>query len=229
MLATLFAVCMPAVGQDPIVRVNGSLIEGPAKPDDFNQWFADMKMWRHEQLTRIGYDDAEYRRPELKWTQSSFMQPQMMIEDRYFYDPIAGRYTVDRYLDDLNKRYGGIDSVLIWPTYPNIGIDSRNQFDIFTICPAASRDPADDRRFSSTQRVAYGFLVMLWDQGTHDLGAPDGASIAEHFAEVGADGDKWRYVCALCHAVFEQLRTVRLAIHSRSSLNTCLESDEALH
>ena len=33
----------------------------------------------------------------------------MMVEDRYFYDPVAGKYTVDRYLDDLDKRYGGID------------------------------------------------------------------------------------------------------------------------
>ena len=38
------------------------------------------------------------------------------------YDPVAGKYTVDHYLDDLQKRYGGIDAVLIWPTYPNMGI-----------------------------------------------------------------------------------------------------------
>ena len=27
----------------------------------------------------------------------------MMVQDRYFYDPVAGKYTVDRYLDDLEK------------------------------------------------------------------------------------------------------------------------------
>ena len=41
---------------------------------------------------------------------------------RYLFD---GAWTVDRYLDDLKNRYGGIDSVLIWPTYTNIGIDDR--------------------------------------------------------------------------------------------------------
>jgi iron(II)-dependent oxidoreductase len=45
----------------------------------------------------------------------------MMVQDRYFYDPVAGNYTVDRYVDDLERRYGGIDSVLIWPTHPNMG------------------------------------------------------------------------------------------------------------
>jgi hypothetical protein len=54
----------------------------------------------------VGYDGSRYDRPEFKWTQSSFIQPQMMVHDRYFYDPVAGKYTVDRYLDDLEKRWG---------------------------------------------------------------------------------------------------------------------------
>jgi iron(II)-dependent oxidoreductase len=37
----------------------------------------------------------------------------MMVEDRYLYDPATAKYTVDRYLDDLVKRYGGIDQVIV--------------------------------------------------------------------------------------------------------------------
>ena len=94
----------------------------------------------------MGYDDAEYRRPELLWTQRNFIQPQMMAEERYFYDPAAGKYTVDRYLDDLDKRYGGIDSVLIWPVYPNIGIDNRNQWDLARDLPGGIAGAAPDGR-----------------------------------------------------------------------------------
>ncbi len=101
----------------------------------FKAWIEDVRHWRRERLIRMGYDGSEYERPELKWTQSSFIQPQMMIEERYFYDPVAGKYTVDRYLDDLEKRYGGIDSVLIWHVYPNIGIDNRNQHDLLHDMP----------------------------------------------------------------------------------------------
>src|ERR1035437_10330784 len=86
---------------------------GPQTPDEFPTWLAGIKRWRVNQLAKMDYNGAEYDRPELKWTQSSFVQPQMMVEDRYFYDPVAGKYTVDRYLDDLEKRYGKIDSVLV--------------------------------------------------------------------------------------------------------------------
>ena len=102
---------------------------------EHESWLADIRHWRDERRIRIGYDGSRYDMPALQWAQSSFMQPQMMVQDRYFYDPVAGKYTVDRYLDDLEKRYGGIDSVLIWPTYPNMGIDNRNQHDLIRSMP----------------------------------------------------------------------------------------------
>jgi gamma-glutamyl hercynylcysteine S-oxide synthase len=112
----------------------------------------------------------------------------MMIEDRYFYDPISGRYTVDRYLNDLEKRYGGIDAVLIWPTYPNIGIDSRNQFDMFHDMPGGIEGIKQMVADFHRRNVRVLFPVMLWDQGTHDSGKPEAEALAEELAAVGADG-----------------------------------------
>jgi iron(II)-dependent oxidoreductase len=187
-IAALLVLPACAVAQDPNIRVNGSLIEGPADPSEFPRWIADMKHWRIEQLKRIGYDPAEYERPELKWTQSSYMQPQMMIEDRYFYDPGTGKYTVDRYLDDLDKRYGGVDAVLVWPTYPNIGIDSRNQFDLFHDMPGGIEGIRQMLAEFHRRKVRVLFPIMLWDQGTHDPGKPEPEALAEELAAVGADG-----------------------------------------
>src|SRR6202162_44125 len=125
-----FFLLIPILGaQDTTYRPQDEQLPGPPSLATFASWLRDIQHWRRERLIRIGYNGSQYDRPELKWAQSSFMQPQMMIEDRYFYDPAAGKYTVDRYLDDLEKRYGGIDSVLIWHTYPNIGLGDRNQND----------------------------------------------------------------------------------------------------
>ena len=129
--------------QDPKVQPDGSQFPGPVQSwrsdaaqtpresaQAFDEWVHAMKAWRYERLTRMGYDDAEYGRPELLWAQRNFVSPQAMVEDRYFFDPLQGKYTVSRFLDDLDARYGGIDSVLLWPVYPNIGIDNRNQWDL---------------------------------------------------------------------------------------------------
>ena len=98
----LFAPILAA--QDTVYTPQNEQIPGPPSPAQFAAWLRDIQHWRRERLIRIGYDGSQYDRAELKWAQSSFVQPQMMIEDRYFYDPVAGKYKVDRYLDDLEKR-----------------------------------------------------------------------------------------------------------------------------
>jgi formylglycine-generating enzyme required for sulfatase activity len=148
----------------------------------------DIRHWRDERRIRIGYDGSRYDMPALKWTQSSYIQPQMMVEDRYFYDPVADRYTVDRYLDDLEKRYGGIDAVLIWPTYPNMGIDNRNQHDMIRSMPGGVAGVRQMIADFHRRGVRVLFPMMMWDQGTRDPGKPWPQAVAELMAEIEADG-----------------------------------------
>jgi gamma-glutamyl hercynylcysteine S-oxide synthase len=155
---------------------------------EHENWLADVRHWRDERRIRVGYEGALYDLPALKWTQSSFMQPQMMVEDRYFYDPVSNRYTVDRYLDDLEKRYGGIDSVLIWPTYPNMGIDDRNQQDMIRSMPGGVGGVRQMIADFHRRGVRVLFPMMMWDQGTRDPGKPWPDAIASLMAEIGADG-----------------------------------------
>ena len=153
-----------------------------------DDWVQELLDWKQEHLIRIGYDDANYRRPELQWAQRNFVHTQMMVEDRYFYDPVAGSYTVDRYLDDLEQRFGGIDSVLIWYVYPNIGVDDRNQTDLAHSLPgglAGLRSAVDDFH----RRGVRVFLpTKPWDNGTRPQGQSDWHAIAEVVQAVGADG-----------------------------------------
>jgi iron(II)-dependent oxidoreductase len=156
--------------------------------EDHDAWLADIEHWRSERLIRIGYDGSRYDLPALKWTQSSFLQPQMMVQDRYFYDPVTRRYTVDRYLDDLQNRYGGIDAVLIWPTYPNMGVDDRNQLDLVRSMPGGVAGVRQMIADFHKRGVRVLFPMMMWDQGTRDPGKPWPQAIAELMAEIGADG-----------------------------------------
>jgi gamma-glutamyl hercynylcysteine S-oxide synthase len=193
----------PGFAQDSAYRPHNQLIPAPACltmrgaweggytpciAAAHEEWLRDVQHWRDERRIRIGYSGARYDDPALKWAQSSFMQPQMMAHDRYFYDPVAGRYTVDRYVDDLEKRYGGIDAVLIWPTYPNMGIDNRNQHDMIRAMPGGV--PAIRQMIADFHKrnVRVLFPMMMWDQGTRDTGVPWTQAIAELMKELGADG-----------------------------------------
>jgi iron(II)-dependent oxidoreductase len=155
---------------------------------DYSDWLKDITHWRFERKIRIGYNGSRYDIPALKWTQSSFIQPQTMVQDRYLYDPVAGRYTVDRYLDDLQNRYGGIDSVLIWPTYPNMGIDNRNQHDMIRCMPGGLAGVREMVAAFHRRGVRVLFPMMMWDQGTRDPGQSWPEAIAEIMKELDVDG-----------------------------------------
>ena len=109
-LITAVVLCFPSTfvaGEDVKLKLRDEVIDGPASGSNRAAWLGEMIRWRDAERKRIKYDPAEYARPELQWTQRNFVQPQMMVEDRYFYDPKTGEYTVDRYLDDLGNATAG--------------------------------------------------------------------------------------------------------------------------
>ena len=165
--------------------------EGPqvtCPPFMHERWLDDLRHWRAERRIRIAYDPSRYEAPAFRWTQSSFIQPQMMVHDRYFYDPVAGRYTVDRYLADLEKRYGGIDAALIWATYPNMGIDDRNQLEMVKSMPGGVDGLRQMVADFHKRGVRVLFPMMMWDQGTRE--PPDSwpQAVADLMKRIDADG-----------------------------------------
>ncbi|HEX5324884.1 MAG TPA: SUMF1/EgtB/PvdO family nonheme iron enzyme [Capsulimonadaceae bacterium] len=170
------------------LSLNDARIAGPAAPADFPAWIAAMRAWRAEKRSAIHDADSLDSEPALRWTRSAFMQSFLMVEDRYYYDPSTRTYTVGRYLADLKKRYGGVDSVIIWPTYPNIGIDERNTTDMLIDMPGGI---AGLRRVVADFHAA-GVRVFLpihpWDNGTRDPGEPWSGALGKLAVEVDADG-----------------------------------------
>ena len=94
---------------------------------------------------------------------------------------------MDRFLDDLEARYGGIDAVLLWATYPNMGVDERSQFDLLDDLPGglAALKAAADRFHARGVRV--GLPYNPWDTGTARRAQDDPTVLASIAAAVGAD------------------------------------------
>jgi len=178
-----------AYGQQPEWQGDlKELFKGPAQPSQYSQWWKSMQEWRKRERDSLKYTDTVYLRPELGWTGKSFIYAQVMAEDRWLYDPVTRKYTVDRYLDDLRRRYGGLDAVLIWPTYPNIGVDDRNQFDLVADMPGGLEGVRRMVMDFKKRGVRVFFPIMIWDKGTRDIGLPIAVALVKEMKAIGADG-----------------------------------------
>ena len=173
-------------------------IYGPSKRDSASvaAWIAAMKDMRSKCAAAIGYDGGNAD-PTLKWTQTAYIGPQSHPYDRFFYNESLGNgtngagYTVDKWVADLNKRYGGIDQVLIWPTYTNIGIDDRNTFDLIRSMPGG----AAGIKVVVAQLHAKGIKVLWpyhpWDHSTRGQqrnNETDFLAMAHLLQDTGSDG-----------------------------------------
>ena len=188
-LCMIFFLISNIYGQQPQIQGgHKELFAGPKGQLDYSIWLSEMKQWRVAEKEKLNYNDAEYLRPQLSWLKKTFIYVQMMACDRFFYNSVTGKYTVSRYLNNLKKQYGGIDAVLIWPTYPNMGIDNRNQYDMVHDMPggikAVRQMVADFHRHG----VRVFFPIMIWDNGTRKLPFSMPVTLVKEMKEIGADG-----------------------------------------
>jgi gamma-glutamyl hercynylcysteine S-oxide synthase len=161
---------------------------GPEQSSEAAAWLDGLRAWRIDRRTRLRYDGSQFARPELEWTQHVFSQVQLLVWDRSFYDAEKGEYTVDRFLAETEARIGPIDAVLIWPVYPNLGVDDRNQFDLLRDLPGGVPKLRQMVQQFHARNVRVFFPILAWDTGTRDEGSPPWVAISQLLADIGADG-----------------------------------------
>lgn len=180
--------CTPAQNYVPPFTETLQQINGPADISETSKWQKEIDYWRRVEKAKLEYRDLHYQPAEIQWIRDNFFQAQMMVHERSFYDITNRKYTVDKYLDEITARYGGLNSILIWPTYPNIGIDDRNQFDWFRCMPGG----LDGLKEMVRQFHRRGVKVLLpynpWDIGTRREGMSDAETFATILKHIDADG-----------------------------------------
>lgn len=158
---------------------------GPISPAAQPAWLAALKLERESVLASINYTGGVFANPSLGWTQGAYIQPQVHPYDRFFFDEVSGNYTVDRFLADLEKRYGGVDAVLLWPTYTNIGIDDRNQFDFFRTMPGGLDGVKQVTALLHEAGVRVLWPYSPWDTGTRREALDDEHTLAALLKQTG--------------------------------------------
>ena len=146
----------------------------------------------------------------IEWYRSAYVEAFLFMYDLSFYDRETGRYRIDEVLDDGEREFGGYDIILLWQSYPRLGIDDRNQIDYYRDMPGGLVGLREvvDRAHARGVRVFVNYNP--WDIGTRrepgappytdnrgyrsrfpDTGAPavaDAEALGAVIKEIGADG-----------------------------------------
>jgi formylglycine-generating enzyme required for sulfatase activity len=112
------------------------------------------------------FDDALFRRPDLAWVRRAYVMVLQFAWDRTYYDREAGRYAFDRTLTAWDKLLGPIDIYTIWPTWPRLGLDARNQWDMYRDLPGGLAELR--RQVDLTHKLGKKYFISYnpWDEST---------------------------------------------------------------
>lgn len=132
------------------------------------------------------FDESLYQREDLQWARKAYVMHLMMAWDKDYYDAATGKFNWNQFNRKGKKLYGGDDVVCLWPTWPTLGLDLRNQFDMYRDLPGGLktlRALADTLR---QQNIRFFIAYNPWDESTRSEGHLKG--LAYLIRETGADG-----------------------------------------
>ncbi|CAK9114886.1 unnamed protein product [Durusdinium trenchii] len=162
-------------------------VRGPNE-NDWAVWILSLHNLQH-QLSTLPWaqGSGEFDSPEFRRSSNAFVTVQTMIHDRKLYDPVRNTYTAVAYLNDLKDRFGGVDQVLLWAGYPNLGVDTRSNLDLMDSLPGGLHSAVDAFR-QANPKLLIQLPYKPWDIATNGLGQHDPSRYADLMARAGADG-----------------------------------------
>ncbi|MCG3181949.1 MAG: Hercynine oxygenase [Phycisphaerae bacterium] len=190
-LAGLLASCKPT---PPAPGGEGDLAVTADTPRS-NDWSSPRSraaMLRERNKARAAYRYADFQRPEP--LQRCFTEAMLFLYDRRLYDATTRRWRAAEFLDAGLRDFGGYDQVVLWVSYPRLGVDGRDQFAMFDDLPmhhAGDGPPAPALKHWGDVCHARGVRVLIgynpWDTATDPAERHRGGMI-ELLRGCGADG-----------------------------------------
>ncbi|AMQ57735.1 formylglycine-generating enzyme family protein [Algoriphagus sanaruensis] len=115
----------------------------------------------------LEFDNSLFERKDLQWIRHSYVMHLMYAWDKFYYDLEKGEYTLQEFLERGKTRYGGDDVISIWPTWPTLGLDQRNQFDLFKDLPGGLEAMKNQARLSREKGTRFFVCYNPWDESTN--------------------------------------------------------------
>lgn len=132
------------------------------------------------------FDNSLFEREDLNWIRKSYLAVLQQAWDKSFYDRFEGRYHYGETLKEYNNIFGFVDVYGIWPTWPRLGVDMRNQWDLYDDLPGGTEQLRNFARMSRQTNTRFFIAYNPWDQSTRTENPYTG--MARLIRDIEADG-----------------------------------------
>ncbi|MCX6271519.1 MAG: hypothetical protein NTU44_09920, partial [Bacteroidetes bacterium] len=100
-------------------------------------WRESLALWFRERYLYDlpHFDNSLLERPDLQWMRHSYLMLLRFAWDHDYYDGIRKENTFCDNFHEYDQLLGGWDIFTLWPTWPRLGLDPRNQWDMYRDLP----------------------------------------------------------------------------------------------
>ncbi|MDP1623830.1 MAG: SUMF1/EgtB/PvdO family nonheme iron enzyme [Bacteroidales bacterium] len=112
------------------------------------------------------FDNSMFRRNDLTWMKTSYLMLLQFAWDKKYYDYAQQKYTFYQSLFEYDSLTGGYDIFTLWPTWPRLGLDQRNQWDMYRDLPGGLQELRKQVDFVHDAGKKYFISYNPWDEGT---------------------------------------------------------------
>jgi formylglycine-generating enzyme required for sulfatase activity len=167
---------------------HGTIFQAPSDPEQWPAWREALTEWRSDARKSLDYDGSYYDRAEFRWVTSCYSCCFAMLWDQQLWDHETGRFTVDDFLQDARRRFGGFDAILLWHAYPIIGYGPRNQWDFYRDQPGGLEGLRELTREFHERGVKVFIDYNPWDTETRREERSDVDMLVHIVKSIDADG-----------------------------------------
>ncbi len=113
------------------------------------------------------FDNSLYDREDLKWIRNKYIITLLFAWDKDFYDVEKKKYTFYQFLEEGKKLFDGYDVFGIWPTWPRLGLDQRNQWEMYEDLPFGLPKLKELASYANNNNTKFFISYNPWDKSTN--------------------------------------------------------------